>query len=91
MSRIGPLLVPHSWIGGKSFRLAFGLTSTPMYKWLRFSRKTLLYALQHHPNARVVLPNGFDVSNYSAAIANKYPVLRQYRVWGAADGLKILR
>ena len=33
--------------------LAFGLTSTPMYKWLKFGCWVLLHAIQNHDAAKV--------------------------------------
>lgn len=58
--------------------LPFGLTATPMYKWLKFSRKILLSVLQDHPAAKVRLPSNEEVDRFADAIADKYPVLRQF-------------
>ena len=69
--------------------MAFGLTSTPLYKWLKFSRKILLFVLQRHPQAIVSKPNKEEVKYYIEAIGAKYPVLKDYKVWAAADGLKV--
>jgi hypothetical protein len=70
--------------------MAFGLTATPMYKWIKFGRRALLFALQHHPHAKVSLPTAQEVDRYAAAIASRHPPLRPHKVWAAADGLKIL-
>ena len=69
--------------------MAFGLTSTPKYKWLKFSRHVLLYVLKDDPLARVAPPSADELETYVAAIGNKYPILGDQKVWGAADGLKI--
>ena len=73
----------------RSASLAFGMTSTPLYKWLKFSRKILLFVLQKHPHAAVVTPTQADVDKYVDAIGQKYESLREHKVWAAADGLKI--
>ena len=69
--------------------MAFGLTSTPMYKWLKFGRKILLFVLQNHPLAKIQPPSRDELQNYVDAISAKYPVLGEEKVWGAADGLKL--
>lgn len=71
----------------RALALAFGLTSTPMYKWLKFGRRILLSVLQHVPEAKVKQPTQQEFLEYSNAIEEKYPLLQQ--VWGAADGLKL--
>ena len=68
--------------------MAFGLTSSPMYKWLKYSRCVLLYVLQHHPFARISLPTEEEVNLYILAIGKIYKALANERVWAAADGLK---
>ena len=70
--------------------MAFGLTSSPMYLWLRFSRRVLLSVLQNDPLAMVSPPTEQEVVEYIDAIGVKYPALREQKVWGAADGLKVL-
>ena len=69
--------------------LAFGLTATPMYKWLKFGRRVLLLVLRNHPLAMISTPTEDELQSYTDAIGSKYPVLRRHRVWGAADGLKL--
>ena len=70
--------------------MAFGVTSTPMYLWLKFSRRVLLCVLQKHPLAAVTDPSSTEIHEYINAIGAKYPVLLPEKVWGAADGLKLL-
>lgn len=69
--------------------MAFGLTSTPMYKWLKFGRRVLLFVLHQHPLAKVSLPSQDEIGDYVHAIGQKYPVLGTEKVWAAADGLKV--
>jgi hypothetical protein len=73
----------------RAISLAFGLTSSCMYDWLRFGRRTLLYALQFHPDAQVKPPTGAEINRYVEAVANRYPLLGDERVWAAMDGLKL--
>ena len=69
--------------------LAFGLTSTPLYKWIKFGRRILLFVLQNHPFAKIQPPSEHELENYIGAIAAKHPVLGEEKVWGAADGIKL--
>ena len=73
----------------RGLSMAFGLTSTPMYKWLKYGRKILLCALQTNPVAVVKLPTKERTEVYIDALAAKYPVLRHHRVWAACDGIKL--
>ena len=73
----------------RSVTMAFGLTATPLYKWLKFSRRVLLFVLQDHPCAKVCSPSDEEVYEYNTAIRAKYPVAGRYGVWGAIDGLKL--
>eukprot|EP00536_Pseudo-nitzschia_multiseries_P006357 jgi/Psemu1/65555/estExt_Genemark1.C_1340006 len=78
--------------GGSAARavaIAFGLTASPMYRWLKFGHKLLLCALQDHPAAKVCLPNKEETQQYVDAIAAKYRALGSHRVWAACDGLKL--
>ena len=69
--------------------MAFGLTATPTYKWLKFGRRILLFVLHKHPLAMVREPTKEELKEYCDAIATKYPILRREKVWGASDGLKL--
>eukprot|EP00536_Pseudo-nitzschia_multiseries_P002542 jgi/Psemu1/63698/estExt_Genemark1.C_340067 len=73
----------------RAVAIAFGITASPMYRWLKFGRKVLLTALQDHPAAKVCLPNEQETQQYIDAIAAKYPSLCPHRVWAACDGLKL--
>ena len=46
--------------------MAFGLTATPMYKWIKYGRRVLLFALQHHPHAKLALPTPEKVESYAS-------------------------
>ena len=65
--------------------MAFGLTSMPMYRWLKFGRRVLLYAIQNHPAAALGTITQDNIDTYKAAIAAKYPILED--VWGACEYL----
>ena len=73
----------------RSTSMAFGLTATPMYKWIKFGRRILLFVLHNHPSAKIRPPSQEELDSYVSAIGAKYPVLEEEKVWGAADGLKI--
>eukprot|EP00536_Pseudo-nitzschia_multiseries_P002092 jgi/Psemu1/4895/gm1.4895_g len=59
----------------RSVSMVFGLTSTVVYKWVKFSRKVLLFVLQKHPKAMVRPPTEEEVEEYIAAIG-LLPVVR---------------
>ena len=70
--------------------MAFDLAATPMYKWLIFSLKVLLFVLQNHLLAKVKKSTSKQIEENIDAIGSKYPILHGERVWGAADGLKLV-
>lgn len=74
----------------RSTAVAFGLTASTAYVWLSFSRRILLFVLQKNPNAKVSPPTAGEVEDYMAAIGANYPALGTKRVWGVADGRKVL-
>ena len=67
--------------------LPFGLTASPMCKWLRFSRWILLFVPQDEPTAQVKPPTLEEVRECNNAVKRKHPLLPN--VWGAMDGLKL--
>jgi hypothetical protein len=69
-------------------QLIFGVTATALSVWLRFARRLIVKVLRYHPSAIVVLPTDGEVQNFTNAIQQKYPSLRN--CWGAMDGLKLL-
>ena len=60
----------------RTLAMMFGLTSTPMYKWLKFSMKVLLHALSRNTDYMVKKPTYEEVRFYQSAIAEKYPLCR---------------
>ena len=62
--------------------MVFGLTLTTVYKWLKFSRRILLFVLQKHPLAQVHAPTEEGIVKYHHAIAVKYPSLEPHKVLG---------
>lgn len=58
----------------RAISMAFGLTATQSYRWLKFSRRVLLFVLQDVQEAKVCTPQNYEVEAYVAAIARRYPV-----------------
>jgi hypothetical protein len=48
----------------RTLQLIFGLTGTPLAKWLYFGWRMLLRVLLHDPLARVVSPHASDVNQF---------------------------
>jgi hypothetical protein len=71
----------------RSLCLMFGLTLTPMQRWLKLGKRILLYILQDHPDAMIRKPTAAEVLAYTAAISTQYRHVPD--VWGACDGLKL--
>ena len=55
--------------------MAFGLTSTVMYKWLKFSRRVILVPIHKYSYAMVSVPTEQEVDGNVEAIGRKYPRL----------------
>eukprot|EP00536_Pseudo-nitzschia_multiseries_P002348 jgi/Psemu1/5359/gm1.5359_g len=63
----------------KYFSLAFGLTSSVVYTWLKFSQKVLvLMTLQNHPKAMGTAPTEKEINKLISTIGAKYPILWQH-------------
>ncbi len=73
----------------RAISMAFGLTGSQVYRWLKFARKVLLFVLQDVQVAKVCSPQDNEVEAYVAAIAQRYPLAGERRVWAAIDGLKL--
>ena len=71
----------------RTLSMIFGLTSTQVSTWLKFSMRVLLFVLQDVDGAKVCLPTPSELKIYSEAIGEKYPNLGD-TVWAAMDGLK---
>ena len=69
-------------------QLIFGITSSPLSLWLRFSRRLLTLVLLRDKRSKVEMPTREEVDKYSSIVEDAYPSLT--RVWGAMDGLKVL-
>ena len=65
----------------------FGLTSSPMYKWLKFGRKVLIASIQDDDDAKVRCPTVIEIRAYQLAIGNKYSMVSE--AYAALDGLKL--
>eukprot|EP00536_Pseudo-nitzschia_multiseries_P013094 jgi/Psemu1/34130/gm1.34130_g len=81
----GCLALTLSWFqtrgsAARAVAIMFGLTASPVYRWLKIGRKLLVSALQDHPAAKVCLPNEEEMQQYINAIAAKYPALGPHRV-----------
>jgi hypothetical protein len=68
----------------RSLPLIFGLTQTPMDRWLRFGKRCLFVALD---NFKPKLPSADDVQAYKQALSVKYPHAED--VAFAIDGCKM--
>ncbi len=71
----------------RSLCLMFGLTLTPMQRWLKLGKRILLYILQDHPDVRIRKPTTAEVLAHAAAISTQHRHVPD--VWGACDGLKL--
>ena len=65
------------------------MTSSSLYQWLGFGRRALLYAIQNHPDAKVIPPTDDEIDLFIRAIEGQYHLLGEERVWAACDGLKL--
>ena len=85
---LGLVLMWYHKIGSctRSLWMIFGQNSTPMYKWLKFDRKVLLFAIMDDVDTKIAHPTDEEARYYQSAIGNKYPSISE--VWVVADGLK---
>jgi hypothetical protein len=68
---------------GRTICLVFGITNSPLERWLRFGKLLLYQSLQAY---KPKLPSRDQVESYVAAITTKYPYAQ--RVGFACDGAK---
>jgi len=68
-------------------QLIFGLTMTPVGKYLQFARRILVKILKAHPMAKISIPDDDKIEEYRSMIHSRHPVLHD--VWGTMDGLKV--
>jgi hypothetical protein len=69
-------------------QLIFGMTMTPLSKYLQFARRIVVKILKKDNLARIALPTNDKLEEYRQVIASRHPALQD--VWGTMDGLKIL-
>ena len=67
--------------------IIFGITSSTLSLWIRFSRRIVIHMLLDHPLAKVAMPTFQELLAYRDLIQAKYPALQTE--WGAMDGLKV--
>jgi hypothetical protein len=67
-----------------SLQLIFGMTMTPVAKYLQFACRILVVVLINNDMAKIEMPMGEE---YRSMIAVRHPALRD--VWGTMDGLKV--
>jgi hypothetical protein len=67
-------------------QLVFGMTMSPVSKYLQFARRILVKILKANVQARIKIPPPEKLEVYRAIIADRHPALDM--VWGTMDGLK---
>jgi len=82
------LVLAWSWTRGSLMvlQLIFGLTMTPVSKYLQFARRILVKILKANELAKICLPTHKILEEYRGMIQARHPVLDN--VWGTMDGLK---
>eukprot|EP00957_Ditylum_brightwellii_P210774 15365381-Ditylum_brightwellii.AAC.1 len=73
------------WVLG----LIFGITSSPLDRYLKFGMQLLLHILKAEENIQPRLPSKEKFDSFVDAIAQKYPLLGDNKVYCAMDGLKL--
>jgi hypothetical protein len=73
--------------GTKILSIIFGITQSPLERYLLFGRRILLEVLNADPDARVKIPTDHMINQFKFAIQNRHPLLTD--VWCAMDGLKL--
>jgi hypothetical protein len=83
---LGLILIWYRTTGpiNRSLPLIFGLTQTPLERWLKFGKRCLFVALKDY---KPKLPSADDIAAYKDAIAAKYPHAED--VAFAVDGCKM--
>ena len=69
-------------------QLIFGMTMTPLSKYLQFARRIVVNILKKDHLARIALPTNDKLEEYRQVIASRHPALQD--VWGTMDGLKVM-
>jgi hypothetical protein len=68
-------------------QLIFGLTMSPLSKYLQFARRIVIKILKKEPLAKICLPSNNKIFEYQETIHSRHPALLD--VWGTMDGLKV--
>ena len=69
-----------------ALQMLFGLTMSPLQKYLQFSKRILIKVLANNELAQIRMPCLDDIEKYRSMIARRHPNLPD--VWGTMDGLK---
>ena len=93
LNAIGGLSIVLMWYRtrgsfSRNLALLFGQICTPMYTWVKFSRRVSLYVLIRDIDSNIMMPSAEDVRFYNELICAKYPLCGD--VQGATDGIKLL-
>ena len=67
-------------------QLIFGMTMSPVAKYLQFARRILVKILKANDLAKIQIPPPEKLEEYQAVIVARHPALDM--VWGTMDGLK---
>ena len=70
-----------------TLQVIFGLTSTPLGKWVKFGWQVLIKILHNHPHSRIALPHPDDILVYKEAVSRRHRHLQD--VAFAADGVNL--
>ncbi len=71
-----------------SLELIFGMFVSNLQMYLKFGQKIIVQILKHHPAAKIQFTTPEEVSEFTAAVNSKQPVLTN--VWAAIDGAKLI-
>lgn len=71
-----------------ALQLIFGMTMTPVGKYIQFARRILVRVLTSDEMAKISMPTNEKLEEYRSMIAARHPALND--VWGTMDGLKVL-
>lgn len=70
-----------------ALQLIFGMTMTPVGKYIQFARRILVRVLKTNDIAKITMPTVEKLEEYRTMIAERHPALPD--VWGTMDGLKV--
>jgi len=68
-------------------QLIFGITMSPLAKYLQFARRIIIKILKKDELAKISLPSFEKLQEYRDTIARRHPALQN--VWGTMDGIKV--